>query len=226
MGTPSSVVASSIIARIAYSSFWETFSTAEPPGASVGGARDAVNDQRSRLLLFMLVMVPVLVVLDHDLPDGRRLRPGDRGDRVRAGVLAHPAVGARLALQAVVLVPAAAIASGRACDRLRARNFSFARARYRLSVPCEVKLGRNFVIDHFGGIVVSGYAVFGDVMWAVRLPALVLGGEGKGIHEMVRKRCDRIVRIPMSGKISSLNVSVAAGVALFEAARQRRLKTR
>jgi 23S rRNA (guanosine2251-2'-O)-methyltransferase len=50
--------------------------------------------------------------------------------------------------------------------------------------------------------------------------ALVLGGEGKGIHEMVRKRCDRLVRIPMAGKISSLNVSVAAGVALFEWRRQ------
>jgi 23S rRNA (guanosine2251-2'-O)-methyltransferase len=46
--------------------------------------------------------------------------------------------------------------------------------------------------------------------------ALVLGGEGKGLHEMVRKRCDTIVRIPMAGKISSLNVSVAAGIVLFD----------
>src|SRR5947209_369875 len=46
--------------------------------------------------------------------------------------------------------------------------------------------------------------------------ALVLGGEGKGIHEMVRKRCDAILRIPMAGKISSLNVSVAAGIVLFD----------
>jgi 23S rRNA (guanosine2251-2'-O)-methyltransferase len=46
--------------------------------------------------------------------------------------------------------------------------------------------------------------------------ALVLGGEGKGLHELVRKRCDALVRIPMAGQISSLNVSVAAGVALFE----------
>ena len=45
---------------------------------------------------------------------------------------------------------------------------------------------------------------------------LVLGGEGKGLHEQVRKHCDVIVRIPMAGKISSLNVSVAAGVVLFE----------
>jgi 23S rRNA (guanosine2251-2'-O)-methyltransferase len=46
--------------------------------------------------------------------------------------------------------------------------------------------------------------------------AFVLGGEGKGLHEQVRKHCDLLVRIPMSGKIASLNVSVAAGVVLFE----------
>jgi 23S rRNA (guanosine2251-2'-O)-methyltransferase len=45
---------------------------------------------------------------------------------------------------------------------------------------------------------------------------LVLGGEGKGLHEQVRKHCDVLVRIPMAGAISSLNVSVAAGVVLFE----------
>ena len=46
--------------------------------------------------------------------------------------------------------------------------------------------------------------------------AMVFGGEGKGLHEQVRKHCDALVRIPMAGKISSLNVSVAAGVVLFE----------
>jgi len=52
--------------------------------------------------------------------------------------------------------------------------------------------------------------------------ALVLGGEGKGLHEVVRKHCDVTVRIPMAGRISSLNVSVAAGVILFDWARRRR----
>lgn len=51
--------------------------------------------------------------------------------------------------------------------------------------------------------------------------ALVLGGEGKGLHDQVRKRCDVLVRIPMAGKISSLNVSVAAGVVLFDWKRRR-----
>ncbi|HET8547867.1 MAG TPA: RNA methyltransferase, partial [Bryobacteraceae bacterium] len=44
----------------------------------------------------------------------------------------------------------------------------------------------------------------------------VFGGEGRGIHELVKKHCDMLVRIPMAGRIASLNVSVAAGVVLFE----------
>jgi 23S rRNA (guanosine2251-2'-O)-methyltransferase len=46
--------------------------------------------------------------------------------------------------------------------------------------------------------------------------AIVLGGEGHGLHEQVKKRCDALVRIPLTGRIPSLNVSVAAGVVLFE----------
>lgn len=58
--------------------------------------------------------------------------------------------------------------------------------------------------------------------WDWRKPsALVLGGEGKGLHRLVAENCDVLVKIPMRGKIESLNVSVAAGVVLFEALRQR-----
>lgn len=55
-----------------------------------------------------------------------------------------------------------------------------------------------------------------------RPTALVLGGEGSGLHRLVAENCDMLVKIPMYGKIDSLNVSVAAGVILFEARRQRK----
>ena len=58
-----------------------------------------------------------------------------------------------------------------------------------------------------------------------RPSALVLGGEGKGLHRLVAENCDVLVKIPMYGKIDSLNVSVAAGVILFEAQRQRKAKS-
>lgn len=52
--------------------------------------------------------------------------------------------------------------------------------------------------------------------------ALVLGAEGHGLHEQVRKKCDFLVAIPMLGKVPSLNVSVAAAIVMYEVARQRR----
>jgi 23S rRNA (guanosine2251-2'-O)-methyltransferase len=70
-----------------------------------------------------------------------------------------------------------------------------------------------------------GYWIYGldergkhtyDEVECARPSAIVLGAEGSGLHEHVAKRCDFLVRIPMAGQVASLNVSVAAGVILFE----------
>lgn len=72
---------------------------------------------------------------------------------------------------------------------------------------------------------VVGLAGEGDVPYTevdFTLPtAIVLGAEGPGLRRLVRERCDRLVRIPLHGQVDSLNVSVAAGIVLFEARRQR-----
>lgn len=75
------------------------------------------------------------------------------------------------------------------------------------------------------GVWVYGFAAKADKSyWELdyRGPcALVLGGEGHGLHRLVRETCDQVARIPLAGPVESLNVSVAAGVILYEAMRQR-----
>jgi 23S rRNA (guanosine2251-2'-O)-methyltransferase len=70
------------------------------------------------------------------------------------------------------------------------------------------------------GIESSGEMAYTEFNYSGAL-ALVYGGEGSGLHRLVRERCDAVVSIPMRGKVTSLNVSVAVGVVLFEALRQR-----
>lgn len=64
------------------------------------------------------------------------------------------------------------------------------------------------------GLDERGELAYDKVDWAERA-VVVMGAEGKGLHELVRKNCDALLRIPMAGKIGSLNVSVATGVVLF-----------
>jgi 23S rRNA (guanosine2251-2'-O)-methyltransferase len=58
-----------------------------------------------------------------------------------------------------------------------------------------------------------------------RASAVVIGSEGAGLHRLVRERCDALVKIPVLGHIESLNVSVATGIILYEAVRQRTAST-
>ncbi|HHJ20658.1 MAG TPA: 23S rRNA (guanosine(2251)-2'-O)-methyltransferase RlmB, partial [Gammaproteobacteria bacterium] len=51
--------------------------------------------------------------------------------------------------------------------------------------------------------------------------ALIMGAEGKGLRRLTEQRCDHLVSIPMTGRVESLNISVATGVCLYEALRQR-----
>lgn len=80
----------------------------------------------------------------------------------------------------------------------------------------EVKENRIWVV----GTSLEGTMDYTEWDWT-QPTAVVLGGEGGGLHRLVAENCDVLVKIPMYGKIDSLNVSVAAGVLLFEARRQR-----
>jgi len=75
------------------------------------------------------------------------------------------------------------------------------------------------------GLWVTGADMHGEnTLWEANLSgplALIIGGEGRGIPKLLKEKCDFLTQIPMKGKISSLNASVAASVMLFEVLRQR-----
>src|SRR6202000_3125952 len=112
------------------------------------------------------------------------------------------------------LSPVAVKASAGAAEHLRiARVVNLVRALE------ELKQRNLWVIglDERGSADYDRFDFTGDCV-------LVLGREGDGLHDLVRRTCDHLLRIPMAGGVSSLNVSTAGAVVLYEAARQRRMK--
>jgi 23S rRNA (guanosine2251-2'-O)-methyltransferase len=110
------------------------------------------------------------------------------------------------------LSPVAVKASAGAAGHLRiARVVNLVRALE------ELKQHNLWIIglDERGETDYDGFDLTGDCV-------LVLGREGAGLHDLVRRTCDHLLRIPMAGGVSSLNVSAAGAVVLFEACRQRR----
>jgi len=110
------------------------------------------------------------------------------------------------------LSPAALKASAGAAEHLRiARVVNLVRALE------ELKQHNLWIagLDERGATDYDQFDLAGNVV-------LVMGGEGAGLHDLVRRTCDHLLRIPMAGGVSSLNVSTAAAVVLYEAARQRR----
>jgi 23S rRNA (guanosine2251-2'-O)-methyltransferase len=108
--------------------------------------------------------------------------------------------------------PVAVKASAGAAEHLRiARVVNLVRALEELKQQNLWIIG----LDERGASDYDSFDFTGDCV-------LVLGREGAGLHELVRRTCDHLLRIPMAGGVSSLNVSAAGAVVLYEAARQRR----
>jgi len=135
-------------------------------------------------------------------------------------------------LGAVVRTAVAVGASGMVIPERRAAGLSASVARAaagaleHLSIARVTNLTRALIEIKNQQIWTYGFESEGEKSYLdldYSLPcALVFGGEGRGLHRLVREACDQVGRIPLYGSVESLNVSVAAAVVLYEAARQRR----
>lgn len=94
-------------------------------------------------------------------------------------------------------------------------------------LPVARVAGVNYAVDKLkeSGYWVYGLEADGEDLYACDLTgdiALVVGGEDSGIAALTRKKCDKILSLPLCGQVNSLNASVALGIAAYEAVRQRR----
>jgi len=148
---------------------------------------------------------PLLVVLD-SVED-----PANLGAVLRTAVAAGAGGVVIPERRAAGLSPAVARAAAGALEHIRiARVANLVRALVDLKE-------QNVWVYGFEPAAPKSYL---DLDYSVAC-ALVLGGEGRGMHRLVREACDDLAHIPLRGPVQSLNVSVAAGVVLYEAVRQR-----
>jgi 23S rRNA (guanosine2251-2'-O)-methyltransferase len=138
-------------------------------------------------------------------------------------------------LGAIIRTSLAAGAGGVVIPERRAVGLTEAAVRASAGAAAHLRVARvTNLVRAMEEIKQAGYWLVGlderaekrhtDIDLSVRV-ALVLGGEGKGLHQLVRDRCDFVVSIATTGPVRSLNVSVAAGVVLFEVVRQRACKS-
>ncbi len=166
----------------------------------------AADEHDLNALLDALTVPPFLLLLDgvtdpHNL--GACLRSADAAGvhaviapRDRAAGLS--AVARKVAVGAAEILPFIQVTNLARCMSALAERGVFL-----VGLAAEAEAGDLYACDLRGNL------------------GLVLGAEGDGLRRLTRERCDRLVRIPMRGHVESLNVSVAAGVTLFEALRQR-----
>jgi len=110
------------------------------------------------------------------------------------------------------ITPAVVKASAGAAEHLRyARVANLAQA-------ADTLKEKGFWLVGLAGDATTDYTAF-DYR---RQLVLVVGSEGEGMHQLLRKKCDALVRIPMTGRVSSLNAAVAGSILLYEVLRQRR----
>ena len=158
-----------------------------------------------------------------------------------ADILA-PAAGARLAivcdgiedvhnLGSIIRVAECAGACGVVIPKNKSAQVTGAVVRISEGAANHIKVARvpgvNYAIDELkkSGFWVYGLEADGEDIYSADLSgdvALVVGGEDRGIAPLTRKKCDKIVSLPLCGKVNSLNASVALGIAAYEVVRRRR----
>ncbi|MBU0674339.1 MAG: 23S rRNA (guanosine(2251)-2'-O)-methyltransferase RlmB [Proteobacteria bacterium] len=136
-------------------------------------------------------------------------------------------------LGAIIRSAAAAGAAGVILPRDRTAPLNGAAAKVSAGALAHIKIARvTNLTDSLKKLKSAGFWIYGADGEAKKTiydddfsgpVCIVIGAEGKGIRPLVRKSCDHLVMIPMPGRINSLNAAVAAGIILFEIARQRRL---